>query len=184
MSITLIYGKEKSGKSLLISHHLRLYKGTKILIADKADYLSSIKKVLIKRVKDYSELKEAISYIKKLSERKNIDILAIDSITDIYRREYANQRGLAECLDLLSKLKINILITSDMYEDFETKELKIPAKGILFYFSDNIAHIEKVNSNTLKLKKIYPKSEEVFFKIKDTGELRCLKEYVPDVRER
>lgn len=131
-----------------------------------------LKKILVKRVNDFSEQKNAIKKI-------NIKIsgIVVDSLTMLYRLENPEtaNRELAKQMQLLSGLahekNVPVLITNQCY----VKDGKVrPVAGdVLRYWPKTILFLEKIRGNgrkiTLEKHRSRPCGESCTFKICNSG---------------
>jgi len=130
--ITLIYGPPASGKSTLCFQIAANNPG-KILFIDtensfnierlqQINPLTDLNNLIVIRAKRYSE---QFTAVKNLSKMKNVSLVIIDSFTKFHRKkaqEKVNIRpATIKMLLMLKEMKIPIILTSQVYTDFNNK---------------------------------------------------------------
>jgi len=132
----------------------------------------------------YQEQKEAFEFMRKVVDEK-FGLIIVDSIASLYRLELAanndiqnvnRELGLhmAMLTEIARKKKIPVLLTSQVYADFEDKERTRAIGGdTIKYWSRAMLEIQKVRSDLRKVTIVKHRSIKegnfVVFKIVQTG---------------
>ena len=164
--ITNIYGPSGAGKTNFTIQAIVscIKEGKKAVLIDTEGGFSterfiqmynkeSLNDLFIYNAKTFFEQEQAIKELEILIEKENIGLIAIDSLVSLYRLhmhndkiQEANQK-LSVQLSVLSsiarKQNIPIIVTNQVYSDFETGELEIVGGDIPKYASKCLIKIEK-----------------------------------------
>lgn len=162
--ITILYGEEGTGKSIICLELAKdeLNKNNKVLYLDTENNFSierfkqilkdneKFSNIFILKLKNIREQQDQIKNLYYLIKKFNPSLIIIDTICSHYKRLYKHKSDLAKAM-LYSQLKIlkeisnsiPIIITSQVYEDFSTKQTKMIAEKILTKFSDKIIKLQK-----------------------------------------
>jgi len=162
--ITILYGEEGTGKSIICLELAKdeLNKNNKVLYLDTENNFSierfkqilkdneKFSNIFILKLKNIREQQDQIKNLYYLIKKFNPSLIIIDTICSHYKRLYKHKSDLAKAM-LYSQLKIlkeisnsiPIIITSQVYEDFSTKQTKMIAEKILTGFSDRIIKLQK-----------------------------------------
>jgi DNA repair protein RadB len=195
-SITTIYGPPAIGKSTLcfefIIETLKLDKkviyvdtegGFSIERINQIDSSVNIKDIIVFSPKSFEE---QFNVIKKLNEQiknnKNIGLIIIDSLVMLYRLKLGGNpqkinADLGEQLRLLTEISrtynIPILVTNQMYKNFDTNEKKMVGGDLINYWSKIIIEMDKEGHDKylklIKHKFIDPSNKKIFFRINNSG---------------
>lgn len=142
-----------------------------------------LEKLLLHEPKSFDQQEKAIRELKKLVEKEKIGLIVVDSAVSLYRLERADgdinemNRRLAKQLASLSRLarekKIPVLITNQVYSDFDTGELELVGRDIPKYWSKCLVLLEKLEwgrrKATLVKHRSMPEGVAIVFDIKDEG---------------
>ena len=195
--INMIYGKNASGKSTLcLMTSAELAKnGKKTIYIDTRnefsiervkkimgnDYVKYLDNLLILKPKSFNELDENIKDLERVMESGGISLIIIDNISYFYKLELSKgdskevNRTLANQLTILKELakehKIPVIITSQVYDDFEVKDKINMVGGFMKKFSKCLIEMNKEYKRKRFILKKHPDYEEkwIFFDIKDKG---------------
>ncbi len=197
--ITTIYGPSASGKTTLAL--IALLSGTrfgKVFFIDteggfsverlkqlSPHYKAILDKTLFSRPKNFEEQSRIINEIPSIikSSKQEFSLIIIDTITMLYRasRESNNikdlNRELSNQLNILSNtahdFNIPVLITNQVYSDFENKDLvKLVGGDVIKYSSKCLIELEVLKSNLRRAILIKHRSlpmRDVVFEIKEKG---------------
>lgn len=194
--ITTIYGPAGAGKTnFCILAALSAIKSDKKVIyidteggfsierfkqlSDKIELLENILFFLPTR---FEEQKEIFSKLNEYVNNK-IGLIIIDSISMLYRLElgqneevYETNRELGKQISLLTeisrKLKIPILITSQVYTSFEDNKLHLVGGDLIKYGSKCLIELQLNDSRRkaiLRKHRSIEENKEIFFEIKKQG---------------
>ena len=195
--ITMIYGKNASGKSTLcLMAAAELSKNNKKIIyidTEKefslerlkqiigSDYIKYLDNLLVFNPKNFKELDKQIKNLERVMEGRGVSLVILDNISNFYKLELRKKEGkevnsiLANQLTILKDLakrhKIPVLITSQVYDDFEVKD-KINMVGkFMQKFSRCLIEMNKDYKQRRLILKKHPDYAEkyVFFEINDKG---------------
>ena len=172
--ITLVYGDHYIGKSTVIYEAIHTYSANAkvCLISDNPDIdlLTYPDNVLIASAKGYDELNNLFNSVFLILPR----VVAIDTITEIYRRENADIKGLSRILSRLSNTDIPVILSADTYKNFDTNEEVLLAKDTLIYYSETVIKLGK-EKGVFKATKQLPIKELAYFSIKAPNRTVVLK---------
>ncbi len=202
--ITTIYGPSGSGKTnLLLLCIANSLKGQKVIYIDSEggfstirfkqiccdQYESALEKIIFLKP---TKFKEQEFGVKKLNSmlKDNIGAIFVDSITMLYRAELGDEdnKGLNKALvsqmrnllEIARKHKIPIIMTTQVYTDFENKdEVKLVGGNIIKNMSKCLIELKKSNLNRIAIIKKHRSIEEekhIMFKIVDEGIVEVEKE--------
>ncbi|RJQ17254.1 DNA repair and recombination protein RadB [Candidatus Woesearchaeota archaeon] len=195
-AITTIYGPAGSGKTNLCL--LCIASSTKkVIYIDTEgsfsiarfkqicpDYKEALKRVVFLNPTTYDEQKKAFELLKKIVDDK-VGLIVVDSIAMLYRLElgqandvYTVNRTLGLQLgyitEIARKRNIPVLITNQVYADFENKE-KVHMVGgdLLRYQSKCLIELQKISPGlrkaTIQKHRSIEEGKSVIFKIVDEG---------------
>ena len=196
--ITNIYGPPGSGKTNICFLFLlsALEQKKKAIFIDSESNFSlerffqiggekkHLKNILYFRMASFNDQKKVIKKLETLVEKeKNYGIIIIDSFVSLYRLEISESnvieinKELAKQLAILSNLsqtkKIPVLITSQVYEDFETKKVEIVSRDIVKYWSKCLIELRKLSENRreaiLRKHRSLPEGRRAEFEIVENG---------------
>ena len=198
--LTTIYGPAGSGKTnICIMAAIETAKNKNKVIyidteggfsAERFKQLSANKDYLFENVFfltpfNFKEQKKAFEKLKDLMKGKNkVDLVIVDTIAMLYRLEigktkdiYETNKELGEQLSYLSELarkkNIPILITNQVYADFENKgQVKMVGGDILKYSSKCLIELKNLASKkaaVIRKHRSLPEDKKVFFKIMENG---------------
>ncbi len=197
--ITTIYGPSGSGKTLLcVLPLINIAKlGKKIIFVDTEggfsierlkqitpEYEQVLEKIVFFRPTSFKEQKEAFEKLKKIVDEK-VGMIVIDSIAMLYRLELGKSddvydvnrelgKQIAYVNEIARKKSIPVIITNQVYADFENKaNVKMVGGDILKYGSKCLIELKKFRSGkrAVILKKHRSISEEksIMFNIVEKG---------------
>ena len=197
-AITTIYGPAGSGKTnlclLCISNSV---KGKKVIYIDSEgsfsvsrfkqicpDYKEVIKKILFLNPTNFSEQKKAFSKLKELVD-DNTGLIVFDSVAMIYRLEMGKAKDIYKVnrelgiqigflTEIARKKNIPVIITNQVYADFEKKDkIKMVGGDLLKYQSKCLVELEKledgVRKATIVKHRSLPEGKSILFRIVDSG---------------
>ncbi len=195
--ITTIYGPAGSGKTNLCLLCANSFKGKKVIYVDTEGsfsisrfrqitdkYKESLKNIILLKPTTFQEQKKAFEKLRTLVN-KDIGIIIVDSIAMLYRLEmgqtknvYDVNRQLGIQLSFLTEIArkngIPVLITNQVYQDFENKEkVNIVGGDLLKYQSKCLIELQKkengVRKAIVRKHRSIEEDKTIFFKITDLG---------------
>ncbi len=165
--ITTIYGPAGSGKTNLCLLCANSFKGKKVIYVDTEGsfslsrfrqisdkYKESLKNIIILKPTTFQEQKKAFDKLRTLVN-KDVGVIIVDSIAMLYRLEMGQTKNvydvnrqlgiqLAFLTEIARKNGIPVLITNQVYQDFENKEkVNIVGGDLLKYQSKCLIEIQK-----------------------------------------
>jgi len=171
--ITTLYGKEGMGRTTLAYSFLK----------KKAVYLTPIgfninrllqvqphnlSNILIGRIGNEKEIDKYLNVIKSM---KDISIVVIDPITDLYRL-LGTQKQFSKTIDkintLAKDLNIPFVLISDIYTNFKTQREVLVNGDILKYISYCIGEVKRKGSERF-IEVFKPEKEKLDFEITFEG---------------
>jgi DNA repair protein RadB len=199
--ITTIYGPAGSGKTNLVLIALvdQIKKGRSVIYIDTEgsfsvtrvmqlcpDFEKFAEKVLFLKPTTFTEQKAAFEKLKEaVNEKDDIGLIIIDSIAMLYRLEvgksqdvYNVNKELGIQLGLLTgiarKKLIPVLITNQVYADFDNKDaVKMVGGDLLKYSSKCLIELKKASHSVrvaqLRKHRSIKEGKEVPFLIKESG---------------
>ncbi len=202
--ITTIYGPAGSGKTNISLICASSFKKKKVIYIDTEgsfslsrlrqlndDYKKVLDNTILLKPTTFEEQKKAFEKLKTI-DHKNTGIIIVDSIAMLYRLaigqtkkvwEVNKQLGmqLAYLTEIARKNKIPILITNQVYADFEEKgEVNIVGGDLLKYQSKCLIELKKEHDGTrraiIRKHRSIEENKEVCFKINDLGLVEVNKE--------
>lgn len=186
-TITTIYGPPGSGKSTLCFQYLLevLRNKKKVIFIDTeggfsieritllCDFSIDYEDIIVFSPKSFEEQHKIILNLNSsIKHSKDIGLVIVDSLVMLYRLKLGGapqkiNSELAEQLRLLTEISRNyhipILVTNQMYINFDTKESKMVGGSLIEYWSKTILEIEKegnYRSISLKKHKFIPNSDK------------------------
>jgi len=167
--ITNVYGASGSGKTnfALQSVVSCISQGKKVIYVDPEGSFSverylqmrpnkdSLKSVILFEPKTFEEQEEAIFNISKLVKSERVGLVVVDSIVALYRICSHKDVGMANSMlskqfAELSKIakenRIPVLVTNQVYSDFDSGELELVGGDIPKYSSKCIIYLKKVGA--------------------------------------
>lgn len=198
-SITTVYGPAGSGKTniCMLCAISTVKNGRNVIYIDtdgsfsvsrlkqlSDDYEKIMEKIIFFKPTSFEEQKRAFEEMRKL-ESEHIGLVVVDSIAMLYRLElgksddvYETNRELglqiSYLLEIARKKNIPILVTNQVYADFENKNnIKMVGGDILKYGSKCLIELQKLHKNKrraiLKKHRSIAEEKEVLFEIVTTG---------------
>ncbi len=176
-TITTIYGPPGCGKTLICFEYILsvLKNGKKVIFVDteggfcverlkQLDPNIDFNNIIVFSPKTFEDQQKVIENLnKEIKNSKIIGLVIVDTIVMLYRLKLGDapqkiNSELGEQLRLLTEIsrsfKIPILVTNQMYKDFDTKETKMVGGSLIEYWSKTIIEIDKENDiKTIILKK-------------------------------
>ena len=196
-SLTNVYGPPGSGKTnVCIQAAVRcVEKGKKVVFIDTEGGFSierfaqmsknpkDANKIILLEPKDFKEQSESIKKLERLLEKEDIGLILVDSLVNLYRLELDENghqkanRSLAFQLSLLSKLcrekNVPVLITNQVYSDFENKEIELSGRDVPKYWSKCLVELKKIEKGRrlaiLRKHRSLPEGRETEFQITEKG---------------
>jgi DNA repair protein RadB len=152
------------------------------------NYKELMDRIIFLNPTNYDEQKSCFNKLKTIFKNddfeKKYGLIVMDSIAMLYRLEigkakdvYSVNRGLGDQMGTLSevarKANLPILVTSQVYADFEDKEkVNVIGGEILKYWTKNLVEVKSNNgtrSLTIKKHRSIPKGKTLNFKIINKG---------------
>jgi DNA repair protein RadB len=194
-TITTIYGPPGCGKSTLCFKYAisALKENKKVIYIDTEGGFSperikqiypqvDLSKIIVFNPKSFEDQQKVISNLnKQIKNSQTIGLVIIDSLVMLYRLKLGDSpqkinKELAEQLRLLTEISrtfnIPILVTNQMYVNFDTKEKKMVGGTLIEYWSKTIIEIEKEQDQKrliLKKHKFKKEGESTCFEIIENG---------------
>lgn len=197
--LTTLYGPSGTGKTTvcLQASIATIRAGKKVIYVDTEGGFSTIRfqqllqepmapvleKIFLLKPMSFSDQIKTIGRLKDLVN-DSIGIVVVDSISMLYRAEIAKQEGVKSVNSelglqlfylntLARKFMIPVLMTSQVYADFEEKDkVKMVGGDILKYGSKCLIEIEKyktLRKATVMKHRFIPEYKSVLFEIKENG---------------
>jgi DNA repair protein RadB len=194
--VTTIYGPPGSGKSNLCLLCLTHNTEKKIIYIDtegsfsvdrikqlSKNYEEVLKNVIILKPVNFEEQKKVFEKLRNIITDK-IGLIIVDSIAMLYRLELGINKDtfkvnrdlgvqLVDLVHTARKFKIPVIITNQVYSDFEDKnKINIVGGDILKYASKCLIELQKTDKGKkaiLRKHRSLPESKEVNFRIIDAG---------------
>lgn len=197
-AITTIYGPAGSGKTnLCLLCIANSVKGKKVIYIDSEgsfsiarfkqiciDYKEVAKKILFMNPTNFTEQKKAFSKLKELVD-ENTGLIVFDSVAMIYRLEMGKTKEvysinkelgiqIGYLTEIARKKNIPIIITNQVYADFEKKDkVKMVGGDLLKYQSKCLIELEKyaqgIRKATIIKHRSLPEGKNILFRITDKG---------------
>ena len=195
--ITTIYGPAGSGKTnfcLVAAAHTP--KGKKTIYIDTEgsfsiarfkqicpDYEDVLERIVILQPTDFKEQQEAFIKLKDMVN-DTVHLIILDSVAMLYRLELGQttdipsvnrQLGtqLAYLTQVARKKHLPVLVTNQVYADFEEKDkVKMVGGDLLKYASKCLVELEKIKNGrvaTLRKHRSIEDGKNIMFKISDKG---------------
>jgi len=197
--LTTLYGPSGTGKTTvcLQASIATIRAGKKVIFVDTEGGFSTIRfqqllqepiypvleKIFLLKPMYFSDQIKTIGRLKDLVN-ESIGLVVVDSISMLYRAEIAKQEGIKTVNSelglqlfylstLARKFMIPVLVTSQVYADFEEKDkVKMVGGDILKYGSKCLIEIEKyktLRKATVIKHRFIPEYKSVLFEIRETG---------------
>ncbi|MCK4968506.1 MAG: DNA repair and recombination protein RadB, partial [Candidatus Aenigmarchaeota archaeon] len=171
--ITNIYGPSGVGKTnITIQLAVSCIKsGKKAVIIDTEGGISverfvqmynkeALKDLFVYDARNFLEQQQAIMELKELIKKENIGLIAIDSLVSLYRLHMHNDKAqeanqklsiqLATLATLSREHNIPVIVTNQVYSDFETGDIELVGGDIPKYASKCLIRIEKKDDGKRK----------------------------------
>ncbi len=194
--VTTIYGPSGSGKTNLCLISLAKHYDKKIIYIDTEGSLSVarlkqitdnyekvLENVIVLKPTDFNEQRKVFEKLKKIMN-DSIGLVIVDSIAMLYRLELGQVKDvysvnrelgvqLASLIQLSRKHKVPVIVTNQVYSDFEDKsKINMVGGDILRYGSKCLIELQKTSKGKkaiLRKHRSLPEGKEVEFKIVDAG---------------
>ncbi len=171
--ITNFYGPSGSGKTniSIIASAAASKEGKKAIFIDTERGFSperyiqihnreGLKNIILFNPKDFWEQKKVIFQLKDIDNTKDLGIIVVDSLAPLYRLQLNKEKfqeintelskQLFTLSNLARELNIPVLITNQVYTDFDTSEIELVGKDIPKYYSKSLIMLEKTGTNKRK----------------------------------
>jgi len=194
--ITTIYGPPGCGKTNLCLICLTHNFEKKIIYIDTEgsfsvsrikqltdNYEEILNNVIVLTPTDFAEQKKVFDKLKNILSSK-IGLIIVDSIAMLYRLEIGITKDgqkvnrelgvqLVHLIQIARKLNIPVILTNQVYSDFEDKtKVNMVGGDVLRYASKCLIELQKTSKGKkaiLRKHRSLPEGKEVFFKIVDEG---------------
>jgi DNA repair protein RadB len=195
--ITTIYGPAGSGKTNICLICASSFKKKKVIYIDTEgsfslsrlrqlndDYKRVLENTILLKPTTFSEQKKAFEKLKELNH-KNTGIIIVDSIAMLYRLAIGQTKKvwdinkelgmqLSYLTEIARKNKIPILVTNQVYADFDNKnEVNIVGGDLLKYQSKCLIELKRNNDGSRKAiirkHRSIEENKEINFTINDLG---------------
>lgn len=194
-TITTIYGPAAVGKTTLCFEYTKscINKSKKVIYVDTEGGFSverikqiapeiKLNDIIVFSPKSFEEQQKIIVNLnKQIKNSKTVGLVIIDSLVMLYRLKLGDapqkiNAELGEQLRLLTEIsrsfEIPILVTNQMYKDFDTKQNKMVGGNVLDYWSKIIIEFDIINDikqAKLKKHKFIKEGKTITFEIKNEG---------------
>ncbi len=195
--ITTIYGPAGCGKTNLCLLYTCTFKNKKVIYVDTEgsfslsrfrqisdNYKEALKNILLLKPTTFQEQKKAFEKL-RLLVNKNVGAIIVDSIAMLYRLEMGKTKNVYEVnkqlgiqlsflTEIARKNGIPVLITNQVYQDFDNKEkVNIVGGDLLKYQSKCLIELQKNNDGTrtaiIRKHRSIEEDKQIKFKITDLG---------------
>jgi DNA repair protein RadB len=195
--ITTIYGPAGSGKTNLCMLMAGSFKEKKVIYIDTEgsfslsrfrqicdDYKKQLDNIFLLKPTTFKEQRDAFEKLKKI-DHKDTGVIIVDSIAMLYRLEIGQTKNiyevnkqlgiqLATLTEIARKNNIPILVTNQVYSDFDNKEkVNIVGGDLLKYQSKCLLELQKTNSGLRKAiiqkHRSIEENKHIIYKITDLG---------------
>jgi DNA repair protein RadB len=197
--ITTLFGPAGSGKSniAMLAAITVAEQGKKVVFIDTENSLSIerikqlrpqgykqiSKNLIILEPTNFEEQKKFFSDLYEIMALEKPDLIVVDSIAMLYRLELGSEediqitnKEMAHQLAILSEIarkkNIPVLITNQVYADFDSKDIKMVGGDLLKYWSKSIIKLEIVDGvrkASIWKHRSLPSGSEVYFEIVNSG---------------
>lgn len=197
--VTMLYGGPGTGKTnICLMTAAQVSKQKKVIFIDTEgsfspdrfkqlcpDYNNCLNNIFILCPIDFEEQRGSLKKLKELVEKKDIGIIIVDSIVMLYRLEIGKTKDIQNTnrqlglqisylSEIARKKSIPILITNQIYKDFEDKtKINIVGGDILKYWSKCLIELRKLEDNKrvaiLKKHRSQAENKKFYFEIIDKG---------------
>lgn len=196
--ISTIYGSSGSGKTnlALLAALSAANSGTVIYIDTEGGFSPEraiqlkpkrgkelLANIIILSPTTFDEQKSKFDKLEHMAKQQKAKLIIVDSISMLYRlalgsqEAYNTNKEMARQLGILRKLshdlKIPIILTNQVYADFDTPgEIKMVGGDLMKYFSKCIVKLDTVGSNKRKAELVKHRSlpnKTLFFEIVEDG---------------
>ncbi len=142
------------------------------------NFTEVLNNTLIVRPTTFDEQKLAFQKIEDIVTSIKVSLVVVDSIAMLYRMEEDKDvrmlgRMLAHLLRISRKYNIPVLLTNQVYSDYDTKQTRPIGGTITEYFTKNIVELTRENDNRrfaiLRRHVFKHEGEALEFRITDTG---------------
>ena len=196
--VTMIYGGPGTGKTnIALMSAAEISKTKKVIFIDTegsfsidrfkqlcSDFEKCINNIFILCPTHFNEQKGAFAKLKELTTQNDIGIIIVDSIAMLYRLEIGKTKNIqgtnrdlglqiSYLSEIARKQKIPILITNQIYKDFEDKrKINVVGGDILKYWGKCLIHVKKEDDKRvliLKKHRSQAENKKLYFKIIGEG---------------
>ncbi len=196
-AITNVYGKSGTGKTnFCVQATARcLQKGGKAVFMDTEggfsaerflqiiDDKSLLDNLFMIEPTTFEEQQDAFEKLEEVAEQEDLDLVVVDSLVALYRLKLQNDdapeinQEFSRQLSVLSKIArqkdIPVLVTNQVYSQFDSDEVELVGRDIPTYWSKCLLKLEKISSNyrkaVLKKHRSRPEDIETRFSITSSG---------------
>ncbi len=202
--VTMIYGGPGCGKTnLVLMAAAKMSNQKKVIFIDTEGSFSierfgqlcqedkcCIDNILIMSPTIFSEQKSAFAKLKELTKTDSVGLIIVDSIAMLYRLEIGKTKNIqgtnrelgqqiAYLSEIARKKKIPVIITNQIYKDFEDKnKINIVGGDILKYWGKCLIEIRKLDDAKrvaiLRKHRSQPENQKLYFNITNEG-IKALK---------
>ncbi len=196
--ITTLYGPSGSGKSnICLLSAVHIAKDKKVLYIDTEggfsierlkqicpNYTDILKNIFVLKPTNFDEQMKASSKLKQMIN-KDVGIIIVDTISMLYRLElgttedvYDVNRALgkqiAQLAEIARKNNIPVLVTNQVYADFDEKDkVNMVGGDLLKYGSKCLIELQKTPDGlrraVIRKHRAKPEGQEIIFKIVEKG---------------
>ncbi|MCA9477553.1 MAG: DNA repair and recombination protein RadB [Nanoarchaeota archaeon] len=194
--ITTIYGPSGSGKTNLCLIFAKELSGKKVIYVDTEgsfslsrfrqltdNYKESLKNIILLKPTTFAEQRKAFEKLKDLIN-KDVGAIIVDSIAMLYRLEIGQTKKIYEVnkqlgmqlsalTEIARKSNIPILVTNQVYSDFEQKDkVNIVGGDLLKYQSKCLIELRKIEgkrSAVIQKHRSIEEGKTIYFTITNLG---------------
>ncbi len=195
--ITNFYGASGTGKTniSIVASSSTIKEGKKVIYVDTESGFTperflqiheneeDLNKIFLFAPKSFEEQKKVIYNIDKTSFFKDVGLVVVDSVVALYRLNLSPEKVQESNTDLSKQLfylsnvakthRIPIIVTNQIYVDFETSEIELVGKDIPKYYSKCMVFLEKKDASVrravLKKHRYMAEGKSVDFVITSKG---------------
>ncbi len=196
--VTMIYGGPGTGKTnITLMCAAEVSKTKKVIFIDtegsfsverfkqlSSNFEKCINNIFILCPTHFEEQKGAFAKLKELTNKEDIGIIIVDSIAMLYRLQIGQTKNIqgtnrelglqiSYLSEIARKKKIPVLITNQIYKDFQDKsKINVVGGDILKYWGKCLIHVKKQDDKrvaVLKKHRSQAENKKLYFKIVNQG---------------